>query len=146
VTDRAPRSLGHETTFPEDVADREVLRSTLVALVDQVAARLRRHGLKARCLQLKVRYAPFRTITRRRTLDGASGTTGVLLDAALGLLEGLPAGEPPVRLLGVACSHFSGQGLLFGDGGPRLRDLDVAVDAVRDRFGPAALRRGSVLG
>ena len=144
VTSRAPKSLGHETPFPEAVPDRGALQPTPVALVAHVAARLRRHGLRARCLVLKVRYAPFRTITRRRTLPAPCATTAPLLEAARALFHDAFGGEP-VRLLGVSCSHFSGQGVLFGEADARARAMDRAVDAVRDRFGAAAVRRGSVL-
>ncbi|MHC4548110.1 MAG: DNA polymerase IV [Planctomycetota bacterium] len=146
VTERAPKSLGHETTFPEDVREKRVLRATLVSLTDRVAARLRRHGLKARCVTLKVRYAPFRTITRRISLEAATCATGPLLDTVLDLLaRRTPHPSPPVRLLGVSTSGFSAQTLLFSGPDARQGAVDRAVDAVRERFGAAALKRASVI-
>jgi len=145
LTGREPKSVGHETTFPEDVTDEETLHATLVSLTDQVAARLRRHGLRARCVTLKLRYAPFETITRRRTLPDPTWLTRPLLEAALGLLAGALRRRAPVRLIGVSTSSFSGQTTLFPPGGPREEAVDHAVDEVRARFGAAALRRGSVL-
>ncbi|MFQ5844388.1 MAG: DNA polymerase IV [Planctomycetota bacterium] len=148
VTERAPRSVGHETTFPVDVSDPQVLRATLVGLCDRVASRLRRYGLRARVVTLKVRYAPFRTVTRRTTLDAATCTGAALRGAAEALLRRRPPGlGRPVRLLGVTTSGFRAQSLLFDD--PKgSRDLAVErlADSVRGRFGPGSLRRGSVLG
>ncbi len=145
LTERAAKSIGRETTFPEDVADPQVVRSTLVALLDSVATRLRDSGMRARCVTLKVRFAPFRTITRRRTLPSPTSATAPLLRTALGLWEALD--DPtPVRLVGVAVSDFSGQLVLPGAGeSPRQEALDSAVDRVREKFGAAALRRGSVI-
>ena len=145
VTGRAPKSIGHETTFLENVIDKDVLRSTLVWLTDRVAARLRRHGLKARCVTLKVRYQPFRTITRRTTLVTPTCATGPLLATVLDLYRRrTPQRAPPVRLLGVSTSGFSAQAMLFSDQ-VRQEAVDRAVDDVRERFGTAAVRRASVI-
>jgi DNA polymerase-4 len=144
VTERAPRSLGHETTFSEDVSDRDVQHATLVHLTERVAARLRRHGLRATTVTIKVRYRPFRTVTRRRTMTAPTHATAPLLACALALFRETPADAPPVRLLGVSTSGFRAQTVLFGDGGPEAAALDAAVDRVRERFGAAALARGCV--
>ncbi len=145
VTERAPKSVGHETTFREDVSDEDVLHSTLVWLTDRVSARLRRHGLKARCVTLKVRYRPFRTITRRTTLEAPTCATGPLLETVFRLYaEKTPRRAPPVRLLGVSTSGFSAQAVLF-DEQARQEAVDRAVDEVRERFGTAAVRRASVI-
>jgi DNA polymerase-4 len=145
VTGRAPKSVGHETTFMEDVADEDTLHATLVWLTDRVAARLRRHGLKARCVTLKVRYRPFRTITRRTTLLTPTCATGPLLETVVDLYtRKTPRRAPPVRLLGVSTSGFSAQAMLFADQA-RQEAVDRAVDEVRDRFGTAAVRRASVI-
>ena len=142
----APKSVGHETTFPVDVEDRHELHGTLVALTDAVAQRLRRHGLKARTVTLKVRDHNFRTITRRRTLVAPTCVTGTLLHEVLDLWERGGQRSGPIRLLGVSTSGFSAQEMLFDPAGqPGGRKLDDAVDTVRDRYGKNALRRGSTL-
>jgi DNA polymerase-4 len=144
VTSRAPKSIGHETTFRENVSDRQVLHNTLVALTDMVAARVRKHGLRARVVAIKVRYEPFRTITRRVTLDNPASATRPILKEVLRLFsEKTPAGAGPVRLLGVSTSGFTAQASLFTE--KRHEDVDRAVDLARKRFGTAAIKRGSVL-
>ncbi|MGQ0613047.1 MAG: DNA polymerase IV [Planctomycetaceae bacterium] len=143
----APKSVGREVTFPENVSDMETLHATLVRLADSVASRLRGEHLRARCITLKVRYAPFRTLTRQATLPEPVQTTSALLEAAVALFRTkTPGARDPVRLLGLSASRFGAQGLLFTS--PReVRGarLEGAVDRVRERFGPAALERGTVL-
>ncbi len=143
----APKSLGREVTFPEDVTDPETLHATLVHLADSVASRLRRENLQARCVTLKLRYAPFRTLTRRTTLQEPVRTTSALLEAALALFrEKTPGAREPVRLIGLAASGFGAQELLFSSPAEeRGTRLEGAVDRVRERFGAAALKRGTVL-
>jgi DNA polymerase-4 len=147
VTARSAKSVGNEVTFSHDVEDEEVIHATLVSLTDKVAGRLRRHGLKARTVTLKLRYAPFRTLTRRKTLDEPTWATTRLLEAVTSLYEErAPDRGAPMRLVGVSTSGFSPQAVLFEEpGAPRDRAVDAAVDAVREKFGSEAVRRASTL-
>src|SRR3990170_3745576 len=55
----APKSIGHEHTFDVDTTDRRKLEATLLDVAESVASRLRRHGLAAGAVQLKLRYEGF---------------------------------------------------------------------------------------
>jgi DNA polymerase-4 len=151
VPDRDAKSISHETTFASDVDDIETLRAWVNELAEQVAWRLRRHRLRGRTVQIKVRYADFHTITRAETLVEPTSVTEEIRQTALRLLtERLPARRLLIRLLGVGVSHFENpeqvQGLLFDDEAhSRHSRLDQAADKLRERFGTDALRRGSGL-
>lgn len=151
VPQREAKSISHETTFAQDVADRDVLRACLLELTEQVGWRLRRHRLRGRTVHLKVRFADFSTITRAQTLPAPTAITQELWQAAEALLcHRLPKGHPPVRLLGVGVSGFDASGLtqrLLFDQQQRQKqgELDAVTDDIRDRFGSSALRRGSSL-
>jgi DNA polymerase-4 len=108
-----------------------------------VAARLRRHGLAARGVSLKIRFGDFQTITRSATLASATDATAELWEAASKLFEQWPF--QPVRLIGVTAERLS-QGReqmdLFPDPGrERQRRLDEAADRINSRFGKRAIRR-----
>jgi DNA polymerase-4 len=150
VPDREAKSISHETTFAQDIDDQESLRAVLLELVDQVARRLRRHGLKGRTVELKVRFADFTTITRSQALAEPSDVTDELVQAAVTLLTTrLPAGHLPVRLLGMGMSGLQSrptQGLLFDvEARQKQRQLDEVADRIKERFGGAALGRASSL-
>jgi DNA polymerase-4 len=150
IPDREAKSLSTETTFPEDVGDREALRGWLLDLVDELGGRLRKQGVRARTVELKVRSSDFRTRTRAYTLPEATDLTDVLWRAALRLFERSVIDEVlPLRLLGVGGSHLTRAGmvqrLLFEDDGRRGEVLDRTIDAIRGRLGPGAIRRGSVI-
>ena len=148
VSDREAKSLSHETTFAEDVADREHLREVLLGQVEHVARRLRRHGLTARTVTLKVRTPDFRTVTRHRTLDMATDETHVLWEAVSRLFEEWAwRSAARVRLIGAGVMQLSveGRGQLELFGGVVKspgRRLDRTIDMIRQRFGDGAIGHG----
>jgi len=158
--DRAVKSIGHEETFPYDLVDRAACERELVRLADAVAARLRRQRLAARTLTLKVRFGGFRTVTRSRTVTGSTDSAPAILVEARSLLDTLSI-EDGVRLLGISASGLEVAGgspaqLSFDDldpaggGVPDWTEAERAIDAIRARFGvaaigPAALAEGGGL-
>jgi DNA polymerase-4 len=151
VPDREAKSISHETTFETDVTDLETLRAWLLHLTEQVAARLRRHGLRGTTVQIKVRYSDFHTITRAQSLRTPTDATHVIWTAASQLLaDRLPERRLRIRLLGVGVSGFvtgerRQQSLFQEVEGDELRRLDESVDRIRERFGRGGLSRGSDL-
>lgn len=146
IADSETKSISHETTFERDIVERDTLRSWLSELTEQVGVRLRRYGLHGRTVQVKIRFADFKTITRAYTMAHPSNITQELWRVAAQLLEdNLPMRNPGVRLLGVGVSGFEQepvQGLLFAQVArdKQLR-LDAIGDDVKQRFGASALRR-----
>jgi DNA polymerase-4 len=148
VPDHRAKSMSHETTFATDVEDSDVLRGWLMELTEQVARRLRRHGLRGRTVNLKVRYHDFQTFTRAKTLDEATYETQMIWRTAEQILRTrLPNRPLRIRLLGVGVSGIeqstTSQQLLFEEPKrEREKRLDAATDAIKDRFGSKAVGRG----
>lgn len=152
VPDREAKSISHETTFAQDINDKECMAAWLVDLAEQVAWRLRRHQLRGRTVHLKLRFSDFRTITRALTLPSPTNVTQEICTAALELFaQRMPAGRFAVRLLGVGMSGFypptQAQRTLFDDDEAQgvQSHLDQAADQIRERFGAGALGRASGL-
>ena len=123
---RVVKSIGHEETFPTDITDLAALERAVVKLADSVGSRLRAAGRVGRTVQLKVRYAGFRTITRSRTLKEATDLAADIAAVARGLLRDVPGLTGGVRLLGVSMQQLSvpaaSQPDLFGPGARGGRD------------------------
>ena len=146
VPDQRPKSVGAEETYARDRRDRDSLHREIVRLADAVAARLRGAGLAGRTVTLKVRFGDFRTITRARTLPAPVDTGPELARAADGLLDAVDP-TAGVRLLGVSVSNLvaaPGRQLALDEAGD-WRSAADAVDAVRRRFGDAAVGPAALL-
>lgn len=149
VPERQAKSIGRETTFPVDVADRATLERTLLELAEDVAESLRRHGLLARGVTLKLRYGDFHTLTRATTLAEPTDITLPLYTAAQALLCSAQA-RRAVRLIGITAGSLQAAGdrqlsLFAPGGGERDRKLAETMDRIRDRFGDAAITRARLV-
>jgi DNA polymerase-4 len=152
-------SYSEENTFSRDVSDRAVLESTIVTHAESVARRIRSDGLVARTVVLKLklgtRRAPgprgYPLLSRRTTLPEPTDDGDRIARTATTLLS-RAALEEPVRLLGVGVTNLgpigAGQlGLFARPERDKARSkLNRALDEIADRFGSAALVRGSPSG
>src|SRR6266567_5268925 len=86
----APKSVGHEETYPADLDDPDEIRRQLLGLSHRVAERLRADGYRARTVTVKLRLPSFTTLTRSRTLPDATDLASDLYRTARELFESLP--------------------------------------------------------
>lgn len=167
-SDRELKSIGHEETFAHDRHTYDELHREAVRLADAVGARLRAHGTGARTVSVKVKFADFTLVTRSHTLPGPVTTSIAILATADELLRAIDLRQG-VRLLGVSVSNFgepaeqlSFDALLAAGGGPtgpadagagpstapaipEWNTATDAIDAIRERFGAAAIGPASIL-
>jgi DNA polymerase-4 len=159
VTEHAVKSLSREETFARDTRDVALLGRELLRMSDEVAERLRRHGLLARTVTLKLRYADFVTLSRQVTLPMPTDSGPEIRMAARTLLDAAWDRRQAIRLLGVGTAGLTqtaGQMRLFdsaeGASETARREqreqrarLDATLDRIRQRFGEDAIRRASLL-
>jgi len=108
MAERQRKSLGAETTFAQDLLDwNEVLRA-ISPLIEKVWSAYGGGGLAARTLTVKVKYADFHVITRRRSCADAIPSRATVEQLSLELLRPIFPPRRGVRLLGVALSNFDG--------------------------------------
>lgn len=146
--DRERKSLGKEQTYLTDQADRHEVRRTLLWLVEEVSAGLRRRGLKGRTVMVKLRTSDFTTRTRRRTLTEPVDTTDAIWPVAQELLESIDETDLPIRLVGVALAEFGAvtPSLFDVPGQDASQRMSRVMDQVTEQFGAGSLVRGSLIG
>jgi DNA polymerase-4 len=139
--DRGAKSVGSEDTFDEDLRGKDALRPFIHAQALRVARRLRRSGVRARVVQLKIKLADFTLVTRRATLPEPSDDGQTLYRAALDLLDRYDL-RRPVRLTGVSGQEIrmtSPQLALLPAPPTRSERLNAALDRIADRYGGHAV-------
>jgi DNA polymerase-4 len=145
VPDEPDRSIGAETTFATDLDDAERIHANLLRLADRVGARLRSSGQVGRTIQLKLRFADFTTLTRSRTLPHGTDVSQEIYQTARALFTELGLERVRIRLVGVRVEglipvEHSARQLALGEAPTGQREAERAVDALRSRFGSAAIR------
>jgi len=98
--ERVRKSESRETTFPEDVIDRDFLHDTVERLARAVCESLASHKKSGRTVTLKIRLRPFKTYTRSRTLEARTCDPEAVVATARELLDRFDP-QLPVRLVGV---------------------------------------------
>ena len=147
VPDRDPKSIGAEVTFEEDVVGAGALRPHLLRSAQRIARQLRREGLTAGGVRVKLKTASFRLLTRQVLVRPPTDSEKEILRTAEVLLGEFDL-SVPMRLAGLAAFALQARGaplqgdLFEPDGRRKGRDLDRALDALRERFGEGALRWG----
>ena len=145
----ASKSLSAELTLASDITSRRDIEFHLKRAAESVARRLRRQGLACQGVRVKLKTSEFRVLTRQRALAAPTSETEDLLRAALALLDAFPD-TGPLRLVGVGAyglvSHARSEQLdLPIDADGKQRRLQGALDAIGERFGSGAVRRGGEL-
>ena len=146
------KSISAETTLARDTKSAGELARRLWPLSEKVAKRLKRQELAAAGVTLKLKTSSFRIVTRSRTLPAPTQLAETLYQAALPLLEDQCDGRS-FRLIGVGTSRLADppsprQTDLLDDGrDASAAEVERAMDAVREKFGDPAIRKGrSLLG
>jgi DNA polymerase-4 len=125
----------------------EKIDATLVGIVDRITRRMRTARRVGRTVVLRLRFGDFERATRSHTLPFATASTEVVLVTARALLGNAAEliEQRGITLVGCSVAMLEDartcQLLLDPD-----EALDVAVDAIRDRFGNDAITRGVLLG
>jgi nucleotidyltransferase/DNA polymerase involved in DNA repair len=138
-----PKSISHEHTYSEDTAEQERLEATLSHLCELVGRRLREHGLRARTIQLKLRYSDFSTITRAHSLERGTDLDPEIFEEIRRLFRANWKPRAKVRLLGVHAASWDETGGQMNLEGEERREkwqgALAAADKLRDRFGESAV-------
>lgn len=133
-----PKSISRETTFLQDLWDSRLLLAHLAYLCDRLALGLRQGRFYAHIIEVKARYADFRTEVRRRLLVvPRREMTDVYRIARELFLELWGGSRLPLRLVGVKASDLTRVRplSLFEPYSDRPERLGAAVDRVREKFG-----------
>jgi len=147
TSDRVVQSIGRETTFANDIADRDLLETVLLKLSVDVGRSARKESLKGKTISLKVRFSDFKTISRSHTLTQASNLDDVIYREVCQLLREVELRQP-VRLMGVTLSNLTdkeeSQLSLFAELTQDRENLTKVMDLVKEKYGEMSITRAKL--
>lgn len=143
------KSIGHEMTFETDVTDPAIVRREILRMAGMVAVRMRKAGVVARTVVLKLRYSDFETITRSRTIAEPTDLGRTIYEEVSDLYAKVGRPNAAIRLVGVRAEQ-----LLHADEVPQglwddaeaWREAEDVMDAATARFGRGAVTPARLLG
>lgn len=99
------KGIGNSTTLSADVASAPAAQKVLLALSEQVSARLRSAHQMAQTVTVEIKYSTFQSCSRQTQLERPIATSHALYDCACQLFDELWNGTP-IRLLGIRTSRL----------------------------------------
>jgi DNA polymerase-4 len=107
--DRERKSLGSETTFPEDRIDPVQIEAGVIAMADDVWAWCEKANSRGRTVTVKIKWSDFQISTRSRSMEMTIQTREKLHQVAIDLIRLVFPPRKGVRLVGVTLSRFRSQ-------------------------------------
>ena len=152
VTPHAPhKSISSERTLAADTRDIRLLKRYLLSQSGEVARQLRKAGVRAKTITIKIKDADFKTITRRTTIAIPTQSSKTIYKNAARLMDDYKITKK-IRLIGVGTSGFSSvtasvQMSLFDTHtapGDDWEKVDKALDSIGKKFGTDVVGRASL--
>jgi len=104
--DRVRKSVGAENTFMTDLIEIDAARAALIPIIEKVWRYCETSATRAHTVTLKVKYADFQQVTRRRTGEVPVASQAELERFSYALLEPIFPVRLGIRLLGVTLSSI----------------------------------------
>ena len=105
-SNRIRKSIGKEKTYSKILNLEEDIKKELTLLSERVALSLQKHEKSGKIVILKIRYADFSTMTKRKSLSQKIQDAETISQMAIQLYESLTDKDKDVRLLGVTVTGF----------------------------------------
>lgn len=159
------KGVGNSVTLARDYDKIEDIDKVLLALAEKVAGRLRNKKQLAKTVAVEVKYNDFRKSSKQTTLDRATYTGTEIYNISKVLFEEL-WNKKPVRLLGIRTANLVDEGepeqmsimdmlgrvsktdenaIAKQPSIEKMKKLDKALDAIKERYGDKAVKRASLL-
>lgn len=140
---REQKSMSKETTFQQDTIDMDLLRRTLIGMVDTLAFELRKDQKLTSSITLKIRYSNFDTHTQQVKV-AFTNSDKLITEKVMALFKKLYSRRMLIRLIGIKFSNLiygAYQTDLFNDSSDEVNLLQ-AMDKIRMRYGSQYLMKG----
>ncbi len=143
-----PKSLSHASTLKENTSDKELIRSTLFYLTDEITQKLRNSCLLTQVISVGVRYSDLTYQFAQSRLSSPTDNFNFIFKKAWSIINSFFPLKLPVRLIGIVESSLTpkknSQLSLFPSEYSQEK-VEKAIDSIRNRFGMESILRASSL-
>ena len=150
------KSVGNGLTFKRNLVGLGDIKAGLFALADEVATRLRRHGLYATAVQVQIKDVSLKSISRQKQLETPSHLAKEIGDAALTLVQSNWNLHEPIRMLTVTALNLTDgteacqmtlTSLVEPEITPQKKreSLEKSLDTIRQKYGKNAIACANVV-
>ena len=149
------KGIGNSTTLPTDLDKIDDIN-----LAVKVSGRLRESGQKAKTIAIEIKYNDFSKMSHQTSLYNATNVENEIYENAKQLFKDIWTGKP-VRLLGIRTANLVGedepeqmsifelmnekQSQKVQPSREKMKKLDKALDAIKEKYGEDAVSRASLL-
>jgi DNA polymerase-4 len=145
ISDESEKSISAAETFAYDMDESEEILTELMRLTERATYRLRRAGMRASTISIKVRFADFKTITRSKKIDNPVDGIVETFAVAKSLFLALKLSGVRIRLIGIGLeglipAELAPEQLELGARSRGWREAVSAVDQALERFGKGSIR------
>ncbi len=145
------KSVSAEQTLAKNTMDTGFLKQIMLQQSQRVSKQLRKLGVRAKVITLKLKHDDFKQVTRRITISVPTQSTETIFQEAVDLLEQYRLNQK-VRLVGVGASGFisSSQPVQMDifNASPRRNHnwekIDRTLDHISQKFGKKIVDRASL--
>ncbi len=152
---REVKSVGNGLTFKRNLTTYDDVKVGVEALSDEVSARMRRHKVKCMTVQVHIKDANFKTISRQKKLDEPTNLSSDLIENAMALIQTHWNFSVPIRMLTITGTqlveenNITSQLSLFDDDNAWKKEkelkLENMLDDLKNKFGTKIIKRGSII-
>ena len=147
------KSVGNGLTFKRNLLGLDDIKAGTFSLADEVAVRLRRHGLQCTAVQITIKDTALKTITRQKQLPFATHLARDISEACLALITEHWSLAQPIRMLTVTALNLTdgtgAQQLSLFETRPKKNEkqerLEKSMDTIRQKYGKMAIAAASAV-
>ena len=101
------KSYSAERTFPKDLSDPKDIDRAFFNVACIVAHRIRKHGIRASCVSMFIKYKDFSVAQKQRQLSAPTDVTALILNEVRGMFTEIWDGATPLRQVGIGLSRLT---------------------------------------
>ena len=143
------KGLGNSTTIAYDVDNEEEANRILLSLTENAAWRLRKENKLCNLVAVSIKNKDFINYSHQKKLLEATDSTSTIYQYVKSTFKEMWQGEK-IRQLGIRLSQFNEEkfyqvSLFNGEKEEKNKNLDKAIDTIRERFGDYSVVRSTFI-